>query len=682
MSRLQPQAIIDFLAQTVIFRECPQDILGKLAPHVEQPTFEAKKFLVAPGSVVATLNFLYSGKASMQVIDVMSGERTHLEDVNPGDTYGEVGLALGAASPAVVVADEACMAIVIHKPHLDKVAQVVPSVSQALLKRVATRFVKVSLLGTKRSPTAPATATPSPVPAAPQVQGIRFVETSQFDLNNKILDFIPSRLILEHRMLPLDLRGSTLTVGMVTPSSPAAKAELRRILQSADPEIVAIGADDFAQAVTRLKLDVRDKSATPVQGRPGAPVKVTYQVEIKKEADKAAQFIGEEVVNLVDKILCEAVDRNVSDIHIEPEATQVRVRYRIQGMLQERKEIIPPGAANPIVARLKVLAELDITDRRMPQDGRIVARFGTRELNMRISTFPVSRGEKAVLRILDPSDIMRPVEHIILDPRAGELAMRALSSSHGAIIVAGATGSGKTSTLYSLLNQRRKVRPDHAIVTVEDPIEFLISGITQSSVNARAGMEYPTALRALLRQDPDVIMIGELRDSETCSVTLEAAVTGHLVMATAHASNIAGIFQRFEHFGADSARLAQAVSIFLVQKLMRKLCSQCVREDDVAPQLVEGLLARNLLVRGGSTRLPKPGGCEACSMTGYRGRVAAIEMLFFDDAVRTGLATNVPTHEVLKAAQAAGTFLSFAQCARLLMTRKAITPADALAATD
>ncbi|HEY2514962.1 MAG TPA: ATPase, T2SS/T4P/T4SS family [Polyangiaceae bacterium] len=690
-----------FLAQTAVFKGVPTEVLTKLAPHVDQQVVAAGRPLIGPGAIVTTLGFLHTGKASMQVVDAFSGNKTTLEEIFPGDFFGEVGMVLGAASPIVVMAEDECETLAIQKAHFDKIAAAIPDTLQALAKRMGTRFVKVSLLGGKKAgagksgppdpiaSVAPNAAAPGPAgpsfspPGAALPKGaIPFVEVANYAVGPKVLELIPSRVILEHRILPLELRGRTLLVGMVSPFSLQAKEDLRRALHSVDPEIVAISADDFGNAILRLKVDVRDQRPAGA-GAVSRAIRPQYSAEVKKEADKQLQvMIGDEIVQLLDRILTEAVDRGVSDVHIEPESTGVRIRYRLQGMLVERKEMVPASYAAPLAARIKVLAELDITDRRLPQDGRIVAMFGSREMNFRISTMPAARGEKVVIRVLDPGDVMRPLEHIFADPRALELVQRANGAAHGAIVVAGTTGSGKSSTLYSLLNSRKLTRPDNNIVTVEDPIEFLVPGLSQSGLSPKAGLEYPLALRALMRQDPDVIMVGELRDSATAGMVLEAALTGHLVLSTMHGSRVQAVFQRLEHFGCDMLRIGQAMNVILVQKLVRKLCIACVREEDVAPQLVEALVGRKLLARGGPAKLPRAIGCEACNMSGYRGRVASQEVLFFDDEVRLALETGASISDILARAEKNGHFISFAANARLLMHKRAMTPADAIALTD
>jgi type IV pilus assembly protein PilB len=700
LSKLAPPAVASFLAQTSVLKGVPAEVLGKLAPHVEQQTVPAGKPILGPGAVVTTLGFLAAGRASMQVVDALTGQRSTIEEVHPGDVFGEIALMLGTASPVVVTADEECDVVAIQRAHFEKIAAAVPDAMQALAKRVCARFVKLHLLGSKKTgksvfPDPPTGSMPSvaspPAPASVAVpptsisKGIvPFVETASYSIGPKVLELIPTRTILEYRLLPLELRGRTLVVGMVSPHSIQAKEELRRVLHSADPEIVAISADDYANAVLRLKLDFREQRAASAGAMSGGRlVRPQFHAELRKEAEKQLQvMIGDEAVVLLERVLAEALDRGASDVHIEPDVTGVRIRFRIQGMLQDRKEMVPASLAAPLVARIKVLADLDITERRVPQDGRIVASFGPREVNFRVSTMLAARGEKVVLRILDPSDVMRPLEHIFHDPRALELVQRAIGAHHGAIIIAGATGSGKSSTLYSLLNARRLARPDNNLVTVEDPIEFLVPGFTQSPINPKAGVDYPVALRALMRQDPDVIMVGELRDATTVQMLLEAALTGHLAISTIHASNAISCFQRLAHFGVDELHIGQALNLVIVQKLARKLCSACTKDEDVAPQLVEAMIARKLLLKGATPKLPRAVGCDACNHTGYRGRVPVHEIAFFDDETRLAFEGGTAHSEILAKAESAGTFLNFAHSARLLMAKHLLTPADALSVTD
>ena len=663
MTRLSPEAVASFLSRTAVFGDSDADLLRKLGAHLVQAQHEAGEPLVLQGEPGEALGFLVSGRATLRA----PGDLV-VEELEPGACFGETELLTGVTSPGMVIAEEDCTTIGLWKKHWDQVLLIAPELSQTLGRIVARRCAAALALCAGATGTPPAGA----APAAARANGdVRFVEVAQFGMTGKVLELVPTALILEHRMLPLALDGKRLVVGMVNPLAQTSVQELRRVLHGVDAEVVAISADDFAQTLVRLKIE------RPERGPRGRPPPVTYHTD-RREVDKAQLVSGEEITSLLDRILLEGVDRGASDIHIEPEATGVRIRYRVQGMLLERKEIIPISSLTALVSRIKVVADLDITERRLPQDGRIGAVMGRRELNFRVSTLAASRGEKVVIRILDPTDVMRPLDQIFVDSRAREMIDRAIAAPFGAIIVAGPTGSGKSSSLYSMLNVRKSARPDNNIVTVEDPVEYLIPGITQVGVNPKAGLEFPVVLRALMRQDPDVVMIGELRDAATVRITVEAALTGHIVLTSLHASNAIAVFQRLEHLGADPVVLSQALNTIVVQRLARRLCAACAREEEIAPALHASLVSRGLADPGVAAKLPRPVGCQECDQTGFRGRLAVAETLALDEEVRTALAAGAGPADVLHTATRSRHFVSFVDSARLLMARRLLAPADAL----
>jgi type IV pilus assembly protein PilB len=695
-ARVAPNAVATSLAQSLVFRGCAPAMLSQLAPHVEQSSFAARDVIAAPGTTAGGLGLLHSGRATMRLA-AGAGPGTPLDELQAGDCFGEVSLLLGGHNPYAVVADEECVVLTIRKDHFEQILAAVPSVAQALAKRLASRFMKAGVLGARAAgaPVAAAAAVdptpsgmmraanaPNPPSGDTRKNDVRFVEVASYQIPPQTLELIPARLIQQHRLFPLELRGRTLVVGMVNPFALESRQELRRFLHNVDPEIVAISADDWAQACVRHKVQLgADKAAASAGGAVSS--RFTYQAEQRKEQEKQQIIIGDEVVGQLDRIFNEALERGASDIHVEPDVAHVRVRFRVQGMIIDRKEVIPASFALPLIARVKVLAELDITERRLPQDGRIVAFQGRRELNFRVSTLPTARGEKAVIRVLDAAEVMRPFNQIFLDGQAADLVYQAISGGHGAVLVAGPSASGKSTTLYSLLNQRRLLRPDNNIVTVEDPVEYPFPGLTQVSVNPRAGLDYAAVLRSLLRQDPDVLVVGELREPASAGLALEAALTGHVVMATLHGSSVVAVLQRLEQYGLHATLLSQGLNAIIVQRLARRLCASCAREEEVGPALLDNLVARGLAPRGGGLKLPRAVGCDLCDKTGFLGRVAVVELLSLqDEQLRVALASGTSPAEILTRAAGTNHYIPIVRSAKLLMARKVLSPADALLAVS
>jgi type IV pilus assembly protein PilB len=324
-----------------------------------------------------------------------------------------------------------------------------------------------------------------------------------------------------------------------------------------------------------------------------------------------------------------------------------------------------------------VLAGLDITERRLPQDGRIGITAGKREIDLRVSTLPANRGEKIALRVLEAAGSTRPLEQIFFESSVLASVRKALNRPYGGILVAGPTGSGKTSTLYSVLNERKLTRPDTNIIMVEDPIEYRLPGVVQVQVNTAAGLGFAQVLRSMLRQDPDVIVLGEMRDQESAQLALEAAMTGHLLFSSVHANNAISALQRLENLGCGRALIAQSVALVLVQRLVRKLCSACRKVDPPTPALLESLIARKIVDKGTQV-VPVPVGCDACGGTGYVGRAVVVETLQVTDPVREAISTGKPLPLVKEIADAHRALLPFLDYARALLQKQIISPSEVL----
>jgi type II secretory ATPase GspE/PulE/Tfp pilus assembly ATPase PilB-like protein len=388
--------------------------------------------------------------------------------------------------------------------------------------------------------------------------------------------------------------------------------------------------------------------------------------------------IGDEVVALANRLITHAIERGASDVHVDHNIHGPRVRFRVQGQLHGWHQAIPATHGKGLVARLKVLAGLDVAERRLPQDGRLGVRIGRREVDIRISTIPTSHGEKVALRVFDGAAMLRPLETIFHDPVILDAVRAALQRPYGAIVVAGPTGSGKTSTLYAALGELIRTRPDTNALTVEDPIEYRLAGVTQVQVNHALDLGFAKVLRAMLRQDPDVIMVGEVRDEGTARLALEAAMTGHLMLASLHASNAVGVVQRLEHLGCGRPLIGQSLELVLVQRLARRLCPRCTTLELPPPIVVDSLAAHGLVDRRAPVPMPRAVGCPECGQTGYAGRIAVVEMLLLDDALRSRITAGVPLSELERAASDSGALITFRASALKLISKQLISPAEAL----
>jgi type IV pilus assembly protein PilB len=660
--RLEP-----FLLRTAMFAGCDKEIIARAAPLFLPLEVPAGTTLVSAGEEVRGLGVVFSGEV---VVQLGNGE---VERLGVGEPFGDAALLTDGPSPLSVVAQERCRVLWVEREAALAVVRTTPA-GEALLRRMAAQIYRLCAYEREVALTEVA-------PEATDV--VRFVEVTDYDVHPSLVAMIPAVLVRQHRVLPLKLEGKTLTVGMVAPRNGAALAELHRVLQTLEIEVVAIGAEDFSRAVVRFRID---PAAAP-KARPGAPSinpdSLTFEATGESDRDQnPARAVGDEVIRFVNKMIVAALDREASDIHIEPTAAAPRIRFRVNGMLQEWADPVPAAATIKAVgARIKVLAGLDITERRVPQDGRIAVNAGKRELDLRVSTLPANRGEKIALRLLEAAGSTRQLEQIFFDPATLQGARRAINRPYGGIIVAGPTGSGKTSTLYSILNERRVTRPDSNILTVEDPIEYRLNAVTQVQVNPQAGLTFASALRSLLRQDPDVIVVGETRDTETAVLALEAAITGHLLLTSLHANTAISVFHRLENLGCSRSSIAQGIAFVLVQRLVRKLCVACRRLEPAPRPIADALAARGVIDAGALGQpLPFAPGCEACGRTGQMGRLLVLEALAVNDEVREALSAGKTLQEVEQIAVGTNALVSFPMYAAALLRRQLIGPAEVLLA--
>jgi type II secretory ATPase GspE/PulE/Tfp pilus assembly ATPase PilB-like protein len=655
--------IVDFLATTSLFTGCDRATIAKIAPHVFPVEVPAGMVIVRAGAPNPGIGVVYSGRAA-----VRDGETT-IEEVAAGGCFGETGAFLGTTQPHEVAASEDSVMFLLSHDIVTQLATKIAAFSFAAARRLAARSITTV-------PPLRAWATGTTPPLG---DGIRFVRVSTYDPTPQVIAAVPAKLIQQHRLLPLELRDRTLTVGMVDPTSTASRAELQRVMSTINLVVVAISQDDFNEAYVRLRID-------PVRsGRGSRPIEVVIapdqlvfdQADQERDAKQPGP-LGDDIVALASRVIAHAIERGASDVHVDHSAQGPRVRFRVQGQLYSWDHAIPANQGKGLVARLKVLAGLDVTERRLPQDGRLGVRIGKREIDIRISTIPTSRGEKIALRVFEAATMLRPLEQIFHDPAILEALHVAIQRPYGAIVIAGPTGSGKTSSLYAALGERMRTRPDTNILTVEDPIEYRLGGVTQIQVNHAVDLGFAQVLRAMLRQDPDVVMIGEVRDDSTAPLALEAAMTGHLMLTSVHANNAVGVIQRLEHLSCPRPLIGQSLGLVLVQRLVRRLCPRCTTTEVPPPIVVANLAAHGLVDRERELAMPRAVGCTACNQTGYAGRVAVVEMLALDDALRAQIMAGAPITTLERIATDARLLYSFRRSALQLMSRHMISPAEAL----
>jgi type IV pilus assembly protein PilB len=349
------------------------------------------------------------------------------------------------------------------------------------------------------------------------------------------------------------------------------------------------------------------------------------------------------VIQLVQRVITEAVERGASDIHFEPQEEEMRVRYRIDGVLQEAA-IVPVSAIPAVTSRIKILSDLDIAERRVPQDGRVSTHVGDKAIDLRVATLPAQYGENVVMRILDSTKAMISMEQLGMLPQALERFTKAFSQSHGAVLVTGPTGSGKSTSLYAALNVLNTVEQN--IITIEDPVEYQLEGLTQVQVNKKAGLTFAAGLRSMMRADPDIIMVGEIRDRETAQIAIESALTGHLVLSTLHTNDAPGAVSRLIEMGIEPFLVGSAVDCVVAQRLARLLCEECKKRVTLPAEIMRA----NGFNVGLDLECYEPVGCARCGGSGYKGRIGLYEVMWVSETIRSLAVAREPAEAIAHAA--------------------------------
>jgi len=493
--------------------------------------------------------------------------------------------------------------------------------------------------------------------------GVSTFDLSTYIIDPEVIKLIPEEVATKYKVVPVFRIDNTLTVAMVDPNNVFVIDELSRITGCI---IEPVLADEIA---------IR-KAHDQYYGGAGTIQEIISSIDKEKLAE--GEKLGEEapIVKLVNMLIVEAVQSNASDIHIEPEEKFMGVRYRIDGILR-RRTFLPKDLQPAVISRLKIMSGLDIAEKRIPQDGRIIMKVANKDIDFRVSTCPTVHGENIVLRILDKSSVNIGLEKLGFPPRELELFKELIFQPYGIILVTGPTGSGKTTTLYSALQKIN--REEVNIMTVEDPVEYQFPRIRQVQVNVKAGLTFASALRSFLRQDPDVIMVGEIRDLETAEIAVQAALTGHLVLSTLHTNDSPSAFTRLIDMGVEPFLVSSSLLGVLAQRLVRKVCSKCKEEYTPSSALIKDLGLEGKVSE--SIKFVKGRGCKLCNSSGYKGRIGIFELLKVTPKIQELVLSRASADDIGKVAHQEG-MRSLREAAIDKLLEGVITPEEVMRVTQ
>jgi type IV pilus assembly protein PilB len=498
-----------------------------------------------------------------------------------------------------------------------------------------------------------------------ELYNVPVINLSTIEVDRNVIKLIPADVASKFQVIPVERTGRKLTVAMVNPSNIFAIDDIK-FLTGLEVQPLISSETEIKKAIDRY-YDQADSLANVMRSMEEEVEIVEEQAEEEGGAAEEADLAP--VVKLVNSLIADAVRKRASDIHIEPYEKCLRVRFRIDGVLYEM--MAPPFRMKAsITSRLKIMAELDIAERRVPQDGRIKLRTMGKTIDLRVSTLPTIFGEKVVMRILDRSSLNIDLTTLGFEKQAMDNFLKAIESPYGMVLVTGPTGSGKTTTLYSALAKINT--PEVNIMTAEDPVEYNIEGINQVHMHEEIGLTFSAALKAFLRQDPNIIMVGEIRDLETGSIATKAALTGHLVLSTLHTNDAPSTINRMIDMGIEPFLVASSTNLILAQRLLRRICAHCKAEVKLHPEILREL---GLTEEDCNNHVFYEGkGCIDCNNTGYKGRQGAFEVMPVTPAVRDLILDRAPTSEILKQARTEG-MLTLREDA-LMKLKKGLTSAE------
>lgn len=637
----------DALATIQLFKALSRPQLEEVAQLVQAEEREREDVILTEGAPHEALYVIKEGRVGVVMPHPKYKVTMMAEELVKGDAFGLVSLTTGAPVEATFCALTKTSLYRLDRRDFTPASKRLPGLIAGVARALAARMSR------ERGRA-----------------DVSFVSLGGRQLDRRLWALAPENLLIANRMVPIDLTGKTLTIGMVDPDDVGALRDLASVLNGFTIKLVAVSAPDMERFIAAGFGKKRHRTAVvSVHERPAVNF---FDDDINQEK---APAIASHIVNLAGEIVSTALALGASDIHLETESKGAVVRYRVDGQLRQRPEPIAIENVRPLISRFKLLSRMDITETRRPRDGRISVSVGKRIVDLRISTVPAKFGEKLVIRILDAAANISNLRNIISVDPVREVFSEMLARPHGLILVTGPTGSGKTTTLYTALAERK--RPEINVVTVEDPIEYHLDGVTQVQTNADIGIGFDSLLRGILRQDPDVIMIGETRDRETARIAVEASMTGHLVLTSVHTNSAIDAIMRLVDLGAERYSIATGLMAVVHQRLVRRLCQSCKEPCDYPKPIMDRLQQAGVLQDNGTVLL-RGAGCEICHGTGFRGRTGVFELLNVNEAVKIAIASGADPSRLREVASQNHALFDIPRYARVMLARGDTTPSEIL----
>jgi type II secretory ATPase GspE/PulE/Tfp pilus assembly ATPase PilB-like protein len=640
-------AHLELLSNVDIFAKLDKKDLTALSSIAKVVKEKAGRIIFRQGDISDNFRIAVSGVFECYLWDELFKIERPITNFKRGDIFGEMGLLTDETRSAYVRAQTDVEMLSFEKAAVVSLLEQHPKVTFNLARMLAHRLA-----------------------AANKARGIKLDSLGSFHLKKEILELLPLQVILRHKVLPVAKQENIVTVAIVDPADQVARNTVAEFLPKQHVTWVCVSQPDFENFRDKKLFDLVNQGPAEAWVAPAELVYLSASNAPAIEANSAS-------AKLLDEIVISAIDAAASDLHFEPGPNGVAIRARIDGRLVELVPPITYSSYKPVLSRIKVLSDMDITESRLPQDAVMRVKYGQRIIDFRLSTVPSPRAESVACRLFDPVQRKLDLANLIVSEGVAELVRKLFYLPTGLVLVTGPTGSGKTTTLYAGIQARQKHNPTNKLVSAEDPIEYELNGATQIQVNPQIGLTFERILRSTLRQDPDIILVGEIRDRPSMEIAIEASLTGHLVLSSLHTNDVFETMIRIRQRGIEPYAIASALRGVISQRLVPRLCGACAEEAPVDGAVLEQLRSAKILDPSEETKFWHAKGCTHCRMTGLKGRLGIYEVLVMTPELREAI-ENGGTLADLQRAAPPGSYIAMRRYAKFVMEKGLVNPKDLL----